>query len=160
MPDPSAWRVDNLKWIAISFNGAGAAAEGGRWNSAGVRVVYCSRHLAMAAQEKYIHLPKPVPAVMKFVKFRIDFGAVAIERLSAGALPAGWQAEPPAGDSQRIGDEWVAAARTAILAVPSALIPEEENYLLNPAHPDFARLKIGRHEPFEFDPRMARLHEP
>ena len=62
--------------------------------------------------------------------------------------------------TQRIGDAWIAAAKTAILAVPSALYPEETNYVLNPSHPDFIKIEITSAEPFAFDPRMARLAEP
>ena len=160
MPAPSAWRIDRAKWEATSFDGAGAAAEGGRWNSTGVRVVYASAHLSMAAQEKYVHLPKPVPAAMTFVKFRIDFGSVAVKRLDPASLPAGWRDSPPTIASQQIGNQWVLSGETAILAVPSALIPEEENYLLNPLHPDFRKITIHPSEPFFFDPRLAQLAAP
>ena len=158
MPDPSAWRIDKLKRATTSFDGSGAAMEGGRWNSAGVRVVYCSRHLAMAAQEKYVHLPKPVPVALRFIKFQIEFGALAIE--TADALPADWNTSPPSTSTQTIGDEWAASGRTAILAVPSAIIAEEINYLLNPVHPDFKKIAISPHEPFAFEARIARLQEP
>lgn len=156
MPDPSAWRLDKLKWASSSFDGSGAAKEGGRWNSAGTRVVYCSQHLAMAAQEKYVYLPKPV--VMRLVKFRIEFNGLDVETLSS--LPLHWQISPPNLVSQQIGDEWAASNRTVILAVPSVLIPEETNYLLNPLHPDFGRVGISAPEVFTFDGRIARLLEP
>lgn len=157
---PSAWRVDKEKWKDVSFDGAGAAREGGRWNSAGVRVVYVSQQLAMAALEKYIHLPKPVPPSSRFVRFALDFGEVTIKRIPAARLPASWDRSPPVLATQRIGDDWVSSGETAILAVPSALIAEEENYLLNPAHPDFKRIKIAPPEPFSLSPRLARLREP
>jgi RES domain-containing protein len=161
MPDnPSAWRIDRAKWQATSFDGAGAAVEGGRWNSAGIRVVYASAHLAMAAQERYVHLPKPVPAAMTFVKFRIDFGGVRVNRLNPTTLPAGWQDSPPTIATQQIGDRWVLSGATAILAVTSALIPEEENYLLNPLHPDFPRIVIHPAGSFSFDLRLAHLAAP
>jgi RES domain-containing protein len=155
MPEPSAWRVDSAKRTASSFSGKGAAAAGGRWNPAGIRVVYASRHLSTAALEKFIHLPKPIPAAMKFVKFRIQFNGVAVER--PNRLPRDWNAEPVALASQRVGEEWVGSGRTAILLVPSAIVPEEENYVFNPAHPDFARLTISAAEEFFFDPRLAML---
>jgi RES domain-containing protein len=62
--------------------------------------------------------------------------------------------------TQKIGDAWIEAGKTAILAVPSALYPEETNYVLNPVHPDFRRIEISAAEPFAFDPRMARLIAP
>jgi RES domain-containing protein len=160
MPEPSAWRVDNRKWLKRSFDGTGASLEGGRWNSPGVLAVYASEHLAMAAHEKFIHLPKPLPANSLYVKFSVRFGRLAVTRLGAGRLPPNWREEPVPESAQRIGDAWIAAARTAILAVPSVLYPEETNYVLNPAHPDFPKIQISRGEPFAFDPRMARLIEP
>jgi len=160
MPDADAWRVDKKKWAAQSFDGVGASLEGGRWNSAGVRVVYASEHLAMAAQEKYVHLPKPLPRGSKYVKFGIRFGKLAMTRLKAADLPPDWQAEPVPASTQAMGDAWVAAGKTAILAVPSILIPEETNYVLNPAHPDFSKILISAEEPFDFSPRLARLVEP
>lgn len=156
MPEPSAWRVDRRKWAATSFDGSGAAKEGGRWNSTGVRVIYCSRNLAMAAQEKYIHLPKPV--MLNLVKFRIEFAGLRIETVEH--LPLEWRKFPAPASTQVIGDEWAASKRTAILAVPSVLIPEETNYLLNPSHPDFGKIVISAPEPFVFDSRISRLAEP
>ncbi|MDB6127047.1 MAG: hypothetical protein JWM35_943 [Verrucomicrobia bacterium] len=158
MPEPSAWRIDKDKRAASSFDGSGAAKEGGRWNSAGVRVVYCSRTLAMAMTEKYVHLPKPVPTALKFISFEIDFGDLAVD--SASKLPSDWAAFPPSASSQKVGDAWVAAGRTAILAVPSAIIPKETNYLLNPQHPDFRKIRISKPEPFVFEDRITRLQEP
>ena len=160
MPERSAWRVDNKKWSARSFDGIGASLEGGRWNSSGVPVVYASEHLAMAAQEKFVHLPKPLPRSSLYVKFGIRFGGLAVTRVGTVDLPPDWRAEPVPGSTQRIGDAWIAAAKTAILAVPSALYPEETNFVLNTAHPDYLKIEISAAEPFAFDPRMERLIEP
>lgn len=160
MPELHAWRVDKAKWAGSSFSGSGAAAEGGRWNSAGIRVVYASANLAMAALEKYIHLPKPVPASMQFVQFRIRFDLGMVKQVAAGDLPSTWRVAPPTAETQKIGDEWVTANASAILAVPSAIIPEETNYLLNPAHPDFQRIAIDEPTPFTFDYRIAELEHP
>jgi len=157
MPDRTAWRVDYARWAAQSFSGDGAAVEGGRWNPAGVKAVYVSEHLAMAAQEKFVHLPHPLPRRSRFVKFSLRFGRLPVRRLTAAKLPADWRTEPAPESTQAIAAAWFAAGPTAILAVPSALIPEETNYVLNPAHPDFLRIKISAPATFEFDPRMTRL---
>ncbi len=157
---PDAWRIDKKKRQDSSFDGAGAALEGGRWNSAGVRVVYASAHLAMAAMEKYVHLTKPVPRSTRFVRFEILFNGIAIKTIPAEELPALWQLSPPGRDTQRIGDEWVASMDTAILAVPSSIVPEETNYLLNPAHPQFKKLTLKQPEEFLFDLRLATLTVP
>jgi RES domain-containing protein len=124
-----------------------------------VAVVYASEHLAMAASEKFVHLPKPIPERSRFVRFRLDFGNLAITRIAASELPRGWDDEPPTRPTQLLGDAWVLGLGSAILAVPSVLYPEETNFALNPAHPDFPRIKVSAAEPFSFDPRMARLQE-
>jgi len=157
---PDAWRIDSEKWKASSFSGMGASAAGGRWNLPGMRVVYASQHLSTASLEKFVHLPKPIPRAMKFIQFSIQFNGVAILRPPLSALPANWRAEPVAADSQRFGADWFQRGATAVLAVPCAIIPEEENYVLNPAHPDFKRLEFGLSKPFSFDPRLADLLGP
>jgi RES domain-containing protein len=154
---PDAWRIDGAHRAAQSFNGAGAALAGGRWNPTGVRVVYASQHLATACLEKFIHLPKPVPAAMRFVQFEIEFNGVTIERPKRAALPANWRQEPVPESTQEFGLEWFRSGRTAVLAIPSAIIPEEENYVLNPAHPDFAKLTLSKPKRFEYDARLATL---
>jgi RES domain-containing protein len=154
---PDAWRVDRTKRAATSFSGEGAAAAGGRWNPAGLHVVYASEHLAMAALEKFIHLPKPIPPGMTFVQFALEFNGIPIERAPSSTLPRMWRAEPVGAESQVFGAAWYEHGRTAVLAVPSAIIPEETNYVLNPAHPDFARVSISKPTPFAFDPRLASL---
>lgn len=154
---PDAWRIDRAKWAAISFSGKGAGAAGGRWTPAGVHVVYASGHLATAALEKLVHLPKPLPKGMTFVQFALEFNGIAIEMPPLSALPRHWRAEPAGAGSQRFGAAWYESGRTAVLAVPSAIIPEETNYILNPTHPDFLKISISKPAPFAFDPRLATL---
>lgn len=156
-PKVHAHRIDDARWVGSSFNGAGAAYEGGRWNSAGVRVVYGSQHLAMAASEKYVHLPKPIPPKLEFVAYRINFGHVRIKHVRLEDLPADWQTMPVPVSTQKLGDAWVASGETAVMAVPSVLIPDELNFVLNPAHPDFKKIQISSPVPFLFDPRLASL---
>lgn len=160
MPELTAWRVDKAKWAGTSFNGDGAARDGGRWNSEGVRVVYLSASLAMAALEKYVHLPKPLPSGMNLVRFKIRFDESLVHRVKPSNLPDDWRIAPPPATTQAIGDKWVRGNISAVLAVPSVLIPEETNFLLNPAHPDFRKVSIGAPQSFDFDYRIARLIEP
>lgn len=154
---PDAWRIDRGRRRDSAFSGFGAAVAGGRWNPAGIHVVYASEHLATAALEKLVHLPQPVPAAMQFLQFPIHFHGVAIERPPPSALPANWRTEPVKAESQRFGEAWYRRGSTAVLAVPCAIIPEEWNYLINPEHPDFRKLVIGPPQPFTFDPRLARV---
>ena len=79
-----------------------------------------------------------------------------IEDLPLKTLPAGWRQQPPPPSVQSIGDAWATEARSAVLRVPSVIIPHEHNYLLNPLHPDFKKVKIGKRETFSFDPRLKK----
>ena len=149
---PQAWRIVKEKHAATAFSGKGAAAHGGRWNSRGVPVVYTSSTQALAALETLVHLNPPVP--FKYVAIRLQFDAALVELVPVNALPPDWQTEPPPPSTKVMGDAWARAARSAVLALPSVIIPGELNYLLNPAHPDFKTISIGKPEPFTFDPRL------
>lgn len=147
-----AWRIVKAKHAATAFSGKGAADHGGRWNSRGVAVVYVSRTKSLAVLENLVHLNPPVR--FKFVVFRIQFDDTWVESFPHKKLPSDWQVEPPSPSTQQVGDLWVQEARSAILALPSTIIPTETNFLLNPAHPDFKNISIGKPEPFAFDPRL------
>jgi RES domain-containing protein len=115
-------------------------------------VVYASGSLALAAIETFVHLGEDAVHI-RFVYFRIDIpDDVAAERCRRP--PAGWRAEPPEDSSMRYGSAWIRRRRTAVLEVPSVIVPSEKNYLLDPHHPDFARLRVSRPARFVFDPRM------
>ena len=148
-----AWRIVKEKHAATAFTGEGAAKAGGRWNSRGVAVVYTSQTKSLAVLESLVHLNPPVR--FQYAAFHLEFPETCLERQSEAQLPADWRSEPPPPSTQQIGDYWVRRARTAVLALPSVIIPEETNYLLNPAHPDFANIIIGPPEPFAFDPRLV-----
>ena len=147
-----AWRIIKEKHAAMAFSGEGAAKTGGRWNSRGVPVVYTSSTKSLAALESLVQLNPPV--LFKYVAIRIRFDDALLEIMPARNLPADWRAEPPPPSSKAVGDGWVWEARSAVLALPSVLISGEPNYLLNPAHPDFKKISIGKPEPFAFDPRL------
>ena len=128
---PKAWRIVKEKHAATAFSGKGAADSGGRWNSRGVPVVYTSNTKSLAALETLVHLNPPVP--FKYVAIRIQFDDALVEIVRAKALPPDWQTEPPPPSTKAMGDAWARAARSAVLALPSVIIPGELNYLLNPA---------------------------
>jgi RES domain-containing protein len=155
-PDHSAWRIDEAIWGSLAISGKGASLAGGRWNSAGIPAIYASQHLAMAAHEKFVHLPRPLPHEMRLVKFAIRFGSVAVQRADPSHLPADWRREPVSPSTQALGNTWLKSNKTAILAVPSALIPDETNFLINPLHPDFSKIEFSSATPFEFYPRLVR----
>lgn len=147
-----AWRIVPARRAATAFTGEGARLYGGRFNSPGTAVVYVSAHQSLAALELLVHIlhhPR-LPCVV----FPVDWDGLPEERVRPEDLPADWRAEPVTVDTMRLGDAWARAGRTALLRVPSAVVPDEENLLLNPAHPDFARLRVGAPRPFSFDPRL------
>jgi RES domain-containing protein len=149
---PAAWRLVRRKHAATAFTGAGAAAAGGRWNSEGTKVVYASGSRALAALEVLAHLSPPME--LNFLIFQFEFPPNLVETLFG--LPAHWRSEPPSDSTQKIGDQWIRESRSAVLQVPSAIIPEEFNYLFNPNHPDFAKIKIAAAVDFIFDPRLIK----
>ena len=149
---PEAWRIVKEKHAASAFSGEGAAKTGGRWNSRGVPVVYASATKALAALETLVHLNPLVP--FKYVVFRLQFDEALIEKVPLNRLTADWRVEPPPPSTKAVGDDWVRDKRSAVLALPSVIIPGELNYLLNPAHPAFKRITIGKPEKFAFDSRL------
>jgi RES domain-containing protein len=148
---PEAWRIVKEKHAATAFSGAGAAKTGGRWNSRGVPVVYTSSTKSLAALESLVHLNPPVR--FKYVAIRIKFDNALVETVPPKALPPDWRVEPPPPSSKRMGDAWVLQGRSAVFALPSVIVSGEPDFLLNPAHPDFKRISIGKPEKFTFDPR-------
>jgi len=117
-------------------------------------VVYTSATLSLAVMELLVHLDDDDLA-RAYVAIPADIpDAVAIGRTWAADLPRRWRSYPAPAALPELGRRWIVAAETAVLAVPSAVIPHELNYLLNPRHPHFQRIRVGRPEPFIFDPRL------
>jgi RES domain-containing protein len=153
MAEVVGWRIVKEKHAASAFSGEGARIFEGRWNSAGVRVVYCSEHVSLAALEILVHT-QPVTMRDRFRVFRVswDDGLMAVMELKK--LPKGWNTQPPGSNSKQIGDEWIQSGRSVVLAVPSVIVSLERTFLLNPKHRDFARIKIKEQGAFSLDPRL------
>jgi RES domain-containing protein len=129
---------------------------GGRWNHRGTAIVYTSSTLSLAAMELLVHLDDEDLAT-DYVGIAADIPAsLDIARVRDTDLPRNWRAYPRHQTLADLGSRWAAARESAVLAVPSAVIPQELNYLLNPLHPHFKRIQIGRPEPFSFDPRLRK----
>lgn len=147
------WRISRRRYAGDVTKGEGARLYGGRWNSRGVRVVYASSSLALAAVETFVNLePNLRPADLISIEGEIP-ETLEIARLDPKQLPSNWYATRDES-LRRFGDEWIKGGKTVALHVPSAAIRGEWNVLLNPAHPDFSKLKIGEPLSFEFDVRM------
>jgi len=146
-----AWRITRARKAADAFSGEGARRFGGRWNSPGVRMVYTAGSRSLAILEVLAHLTTSAP-LNHYLLYRIECEEALVQVLAD--LPPGWDAEPPTAASQSAGDAWVASATHPVLSVPSAVVPEERNYLLNPAHPEFARIVIAKPAAYRIDPRL------
>jgi len=118
-------------------------------------MVYCSEHLSLAALEILAHT-RPVTIPDKFRIFRVVWNDALMISLKESQLPKGWNAEPPGPASKRIGNEWIKNARSAVLALPSVIVPLERTFLLNPHHRDFRKIKITVSGDFVLDPRLRR----
>jgi RES domain-containing protein len=140
------WRLARRRLAAL--DGAGAHLYGGRWNRRGQSVVYCSEHLSLALLEVIVHLelaPEDFPA--DYVKIAIEVpDGLELDRIES--LPR------TAARMSEVGAEWYDSAKTVALLVPSVIVPEEHNLLLNPRHPQFERIKPLPPKPFHFDPRL------
>jgi RES domain-containing protein len=151
----TAWRITKRKHSKAAFTGNGARKYGGRWNSPGIPVVYTAQSQSLAVLEILVHLENAelLPA---YVLIAVEIEQSFISEMDRFRLPRGWRADPAPPGLRAIGDEWALAGKSAVLRVPSTLVPAEDNLLLNPLHRDFRRLRISDPIPFRFDPRLAR----
>jgi len=149
------WRIVRKRFAADAASGEGSRLYGGRWNSRGVRVVYASTSLALAAVETFVNLePNLLPNDLVSIEGEIP-DAVRIDQLDSNTLPVNWYRSRDES-LHHFGDDWIHASKSAALLVPSAAIHGEWNVLLNPGHPDFRRIKFSKPRLFLFDTRMFR----
>jgi RES domain-containing protein len=151
----SAWRITKQKHAKSAFSGEGARIYGGRWNSPGTAMIYTAQSQALAVLEMLIHLDSP-ELLKRYSLFEVEMDLLYVAELDLSNLSRNWRANPTPAGVRALGDDWVASRRSVVLRVPSALVPAESTFLLNPQHPDFSKLCIGKAVPFQFDPRLAR----
>ena len=159
MPPISAFRLVRAAFAARAFDGEGARRHGGRWNVPGTPMVYCAGSRSLALLESLVHLHR-TNRLHDFRFVEVGFEPAQVETVAADELPADWRAAPAPAAVRSRGERWVREGHTLVLAVPSVVVPEERNYLINPRHPEFARLAPGEPVPFEIDPRLAAAAEP
>ena len=136
-----AWRPIKAEHADDAFTGEGARRGGGRWNSKGVRLVYTSGSLSLATLEVMVHTHF-YSALKSYVCIPIDFDPSLLQSIAIDDLPDNWQADPIPQSVKKAGDRWIKNKESVILKVPSAIIPVEFNYLINPSHPDFGKIVI------------------
>ncbi len=151
----NAWRITQQKHVKAAFTGEGARLYGGRWNTPGVPVVYLAQSQSLAIIEVLVHLETQA-LLNRYVFLEATFDQSLVTTLDRTSLPKNWQSDPVPKAVQKIGDNWAASNASAILRLPSVIVPDESNFLLNPRHPDFPRITISRPRPFRFDARLIR----
>jgi RES domain-containing protein len=148
-------RICNRKYAVAAFSGEGAYLYCGRWNPAGVRMVYTSTSLALAAVEFFVHLePSTASATLVSMSATLP-DDLQVDQIAIENLPANWRMVDRV-DLQQLGADWIASGKSVALRVPSVVISGEWNVLLNPTHPDFKRIIIEAPEPFVCDSRMFK----
>lgn len=149
----TAWRIVKAKYAAGAFSGEGARRFGGRWNSRGTAMVYAASSQALAILEMLVHLE--ADALLKHYRLiPVEFPRSLVQVIDPRSLPSNWKRRPAPESVRGVGDDWVASAKSLILQVPSVIVPAESNYLINIAHPDIHKLRIGTPQPFRFDRRL------
>lgn len=144
-----AFRLIKRAYAADAFSGEGAALYGGRWNSVGTRVVYASSSISLATLEILVNAGYlDTLAGIPFAVFEIEFEEGMCVMLGEKDLPEFWKSYPPGHPTSSVGDDWVARGASPVLGVPSAVVPMEHNFLINPLHPDYPSLKVSG--PFEY----------
>jgi RES domain-containing protein len=151
--------VCRLRFASQPLDGEGSRRAGGRWNRRGTPMVYCASSLSLAILECLVHFDlSEAPA--DYVAIPLAIPDELVERLDVTGLPKRWRDTPPPAALARIGDRWVREQRSAVLQVPSAIVPEEPNFLIHPGHPDTARIGPGAPRPLQFDPRLFVADRP
>ncbi len=140
---------------ANDLSGTGAKIAGGRWNPKGFSVIYTSENRSLALAEYWAHVSKQVNGPSKVCTVEIEVPRSApMAFVNLSKLPTNWRAIPPPSQLQRTGESWIKGNQSLVLKVPSVIMPLEHNYILNPAHPDIAGVKILSIDDYVWDPRM------
>ena len=150
------YRVLRKTYARAPFDGEGAYRYGGRWSSPGTRLSYTSEHQSLAMLEYFVHLDvddPPSDLVLAVAEVPDD---LARERVETSNLPANWRESAAPPELARLGDEFAQRGENCLLLVPSVLAPNENNWLINPAHTDYKRIVVLELEPLSDQPRMFR----
>jgi RES domain-containing protein len=152
------YRIEREKYLDTTLQGVGSAlTEGYRWNSLTTYLVYTAESRALATLEVAVHLDflEDLPTDRFYVEIEIP-DDIEILELSIDQLTENWDSKPPLLETQFIGDDFVSQKNAAVLKVPSAIVPPEFNYLINPNHPDSAKIKVISTQRLQFDNRFKK----
>ena len=149
----TSWRIVKAIYADEIFNGEGARVFPARWHKAGHRVVYTAATASLATLELIANTPLP-QRLAQYVIASCTFPEALVEVIDETTLPANWRDFPGPPELQRIGMRWLLSGSSAVLSVPSAVIPEERNYLINPEHEHFSSVDVSPPRPFDLDFRL------
>jgi RES domain-containing protein len=148
----TAWRLVSGAYVQQAFDGEGSYRFGNRWNHAGVRIVYLAEHLSLAALEVLVHVQEV--QLVAYYAIQVEFESQHVQDL-AETLSQNWQENPAPKSTKDIGTAWAMDTNSKLLLrVPSAVVPQEFNYLLQVNHSDYNKLKIRPAQLFRFDGRL------
>jgi RES domain-containing protein len=149
------FRLSKRKY-SKELNGKGAAKSGNRWNSKGTEIIYTAESRALAMAEVAVHLTlATLPSDYVLIEIEIPDNII-IKEIILKELDEDWNNHPPNSSTQKIGDEFIDSIKECLLKVPSAVVQGDSNYLINPYHTDFKKIKIIEITDFPFDKRIFK----
>jgi RES domain-containing protein len=149
------WRITSARW-ALDRICAGARDDGGRWNPLGMAAMYAGTTVEICALEKFVHLAGVDHAPLKLVAIDIPDDPELVYTPRRSQLPDDWSALPVAAGSQQFGAKWLSGATHLVMLIPSAIVPEAQNAVINPAHPAYSQVALKVVRDFSFDARMFK----
>lgn len=153
------WRICPQPYVSSALAGLGGLYAAGRWHHRGQPIVYTSATPSLAALELLVHVdPALAPTDVRLLEIDVPSG-VSVEGCDPETIIADWMSYPAPSELQDFGSKWLSSLRSAVLEVPAAVMPVESNFLLNPRHPQFARVSVVRELPFSFDSRLLGTNE-
>lgn len=149
----TTWRIVDAAYADDVFSGEGARLHPARWHLPGHRVVYTAGSLSLATLELIVNTPR-ARLLANYVVASCTFPQVVVDELDESRLGPDWRDYPPTRATQQLGVDWLLSRSSAVLSVPSAVIPNERNYLVNPEHEHFRSIDCSISRPFDIDLRL------
>jgi RES domain-containing protein len=147
------WRLIKTRYVSHGLSGEGARLFGGRWTSPGHSVIYCAQHLSLAILEILVHTDNK-KMFSSYSKIAIEVEEEQIHHVSESELPDNWNDPFPGSELQEIGNQWLNSGESLILRIPSAVVHEEYNFLINTQHDEFDKINVKYMEPAALDMRL------
>lgn len=151
----TSWRMTKAEHASTAFDGEGAKNNGGRWNRKGTPAIYTAWSRSLATLEILVHMEQP-NLLDQYVHIPVSFDDSLCIQIPTKDLPSDWKSDAVPVSTQMLGSMWAHEKASLILVLPSVIIDTEFNYIINPQHPDFGKLKYGDPISYSLDPRMLK----